>query len=101
MQQYSEIFKALSDENRIKILEYVRVKCSVPCKGFCPDEACASELAELLGVAPATVSHHIKELVNARLLTTRKQGRWVFCKLNDQAISQAVAFLSTLRKEGV
>lgn len=102
MQVYSKIFKALSDENRIKILEYIQAKCSEPCVGTCePDGACASDLAQSLGITPATTSHHIKELVSSGLITTHKQGRWVYCKLNEQAFSQAIGFLSKLKKEGV
>ncbi|HEU5187607.1 MAG TPA: metalloregulator ArsR/SmtB family transcription factor [Candidatus Saccharimonadales bacterium] len=102
MQEHTKIFKALSDENRIKILEYIQKKRSEPCKSTCePDGVCASDLAELLGITAATTSHHIKELVNAGLITAHKQGRWVYCRLNEKAFSQAIWFLSKLGKEGV
>lgn len=102
MHDYTKIFKALADENRIKILEYIQVKCGKHCEGDCePDGACASDLAESLNITPATVSHHIKELVNAGLIATQKQGRWVYCTTNDEALSEAMAFLNKLRKEGV
>jgi ArsR family transcriptional regulator len=102
MPDHIKIFKALSDENRIKILGYIQTKCTERCEDSCePDGACASDLAELLGITPATVSHHIKELVDSGLITRHKQGRWVYCTLNDEAFSQAMAFLSKLRKEGV
>jgi ArsR family transcriptional regulator, arsenate/arsenite/antimonite-responsive transcriptional repressor len=102
MQDPHKIFKALSDENRIKILEYIQAKCSEAYEGTCePDGACASDLAESLGITPATVSHHIKELVNAGLIITQKQGRWVYCQINDAALSEATMFLSKLGKEGV
>lgn len=97
---HAKIFKALSDENRIKILEHIRDKCAKPCEGSCePDGACVSDLTQALSITAATTSHHIKELVNAGLITTHKQGRWVYCTLNDKALSQAIAFLNTLRKE--
>ncbi len=101
MTDYSKIFKALSDENRIKILECIRAKCAGSWESACePDGVCASELAESLGITAATTSHHIKELVTAGLITTCKQGRWVYCELNDEVFSEAMAFLSKLRKEG-
>lgn len=101
MTRYTQIFKALSDENRIKILEHIRTKRSELCEASCkPDGACASDLAELLGITAATTSHHIKELVHANLIATHKQGRWVYCKLNNQAFSQVAEFLNKLGKEG-
>lgn len=100
MQDHAKIFKALADENRIKILEYIQAKCSEPCEGSCqPNDACASDLAKVLSITPATTSHHIKELVNAGLIITHKQGRWVYCRLNEEVFSRAIGFLNNLRKE--
>ena len=96
------IFKALSDENRVKLLHYIqKANPSQQCaEGECgPKDVCVTNLAETFGLTPATVSHHIKELVNAGLITTRKEGRWVYCQVNQAALSQISTFVDQLGKE--
>ena len=46
-------------------------------------ELCVCQITEMLGLAPSTVSAHLKELRQAGLTTERKQGRWVYIKLAD------------------
>jgi len=41
-------------------------------------ELCLCQITEVLGLAPSTVSLHIKELKRAGLVSERKEGRWVF-----------------------
>jgi arsenate reductase/ArsR family transcriptional regulator len=47
-------------------------------------ELCVCQITEMLGLAPSTVSAHLKELRQAGLTTERKQGRWVFVTLADE-----------------
>ncbi len=69
------ITKALADENRIRII--------VALKGR---ELCVCQLIELLVLAPSTVSKHLSILKNARLIDSRKQGRWMYYRLaGDEA----------------
>ena len=91
-----KIFKALSDENRLKILLSVyakECKCSAD-KFSCKNETCIKELSKLLDITIPTISHHIKELVNANLITTKKDGRWVYCKINQEAFLKTHNFLN-------
>ncbi len=66
------ILKALADKNRLRV--------------FCAltryDELCACQITELLQVTGATVSRHLSILVNAGLIKSRKEGRWVNFGLN-------------------
>ncbi|MBU0972760.1 MAG: metalloregulator ArsR/SmtB family transcription factor [Proteobacteria bacterium] len=64
--------KALADKNRL------RVFCALTRHG----ELCACQITELLQVAGATASRHLSILVAAGLLTSRKDGRWVFFSLD-------------------
>ena len=73
MQQFMNITKALSDENRVRILLALRGA----------GELCVCHINDLLSLAPSTVSKHLFLLKNARLVTARKDGRWVFYRLND------------------
>jgi arsenate reductase/ArsR family transcriptional regulator len=47
-------------------------------------ELCVCQITEVLGLAPSTVSAHLKELKRAGLINERKQGRWVYFNLVDQ-----------------
>lgn len=94
----AKIFKALADENRLKILLFVYQK---DCK--CKDnqlsyqnEACIKDLSKLLNITTPTISHHIKELVNAGLIITRREGKWVYCKVNRKTFEKVCIFLSEL-----
>jgi ArsR family transcriptional regulator, arsenate/arsenite/antimonite-responsive transcriptional repressor len=81
MLSFMNITKALSDENRIRILMALHAK----------DELCVCNINELLELAPSTVSKHLFLLKNARLVKARKDGRWMYYRLNrDQEASGIV-----------
>jgi len=75
----SDTLKALSDENRLRIVELLA--CG---------ERCVCELASQLDVSDALVSHHIKALRESGLVRTRRIGRWLHCSL-DPAAFEALA----------
>lgn len=67
------ITKALSDENRLRILMMVKEQ-----------EACVCQIIEVIGNAPSTVSKHLSILKSAGLLDSYKRGRWVYYHLPKQ-----------------
>ena len=82
MLSFMNITKALSDENRIRILMALHAN----------DELCVCHINDLLGLAPSTVSKHLFLLKNARLVTARKDGRWMHYRLNrDPKVSEIAA----------
>lgn len=68
--------KALGDSNRLRIVAALIEE----------DELCACQITELLQVTGATVSRHLSILVNSGILKSRKEGRWIFYKLNKKDI---------------
>ena len=60
------IFKALGDENRIRILKLLH-----------SGEKCACKLLEELNISQSTLSHHMKILCDAGIVTGRKEGKWM------------------------
>ena len=54
----------------------------------------AGEIAQHLGVSPATLSFHLKELAHAKLVTSRQDGRFVFYAANFGAMNSLLAFLT-------
>jgi len=92
----SKLFKALSDENRLRILLAIR-SSNYRCRGARQQcgagETCVKELAKSLEITVPTVSHHVKELIGVGLVSTRKEGRWVYCRIGEDAFDEALKFL--------
>jgi ArsR family transcriptional regulator len=70
MKQYLDLFKALSDKNRLRILLMLRVR-----------PLCVCEISEVLNVALSTISAHLKLLKTTGLIEDEKEGRWVIYRL--------------------
>lgn len=77
---FMNITKALADENRVRILMALNGR----------DELCVCQLIDMLQLAPSTVSKHLFILRNARLVVGRKEGRWMYYRLNTEDGPQAV-----------
>jgi DNA-binding transcriptional ArsR family regulator len=73
MYDFIYIAKALSDENRVRALMLLS-----------QGELCVCQLIEMLGLAPSTVSKHMSILRQARLVESRKEGRWMYYRLADE-----------------
>lgn len=80
----SEIFKALGDENRIRIIGLLS-----------GGEKCACKLLEELNVSQPTLSHHMKILCDAGLVNGRKEGRWTHYSISKDRAREAASFISS------
>jgi DNA-binding transcriptional ArsR family regulator len=74
MQDFLSITKALSDENRVRVL-----------MALDSGELCVCQIIELLKLAPSTVSKHMSILKQARLVEGDKNGKWVYYRLATDA----------------
>ena len=79
------VFKALCDENRIRIL-----------KLLCGGEKCACELLEELNISQSTLSHHMKILCDSGIVTGRKQGTWMHYSISSEGAQAAKELLTEL-----
>ena len=79
------VFQALSDEKRLRVVSLLG-----------SGEHCVCELTEALGVGQSLLSFHLKTLKEARLVTDRREGRWVYYSLAPEALALAEAALSEL-----
>jgi ArsR family transcriptional regulator, arsenate/arsenite/antimonite-responsive transcriptional repressor len=52
------------------------------------------KIGERLGTAPATLSFHLKELGHAQLVTTRHEGRFIYCSANFTTMNGLLAYLT-------
>jgi ArsR family transcriptional regulator len=59
-----------------------------------PGGLSAGAIGEKLGIQPATLSFHLKELANARLITAVPQGRFVIYSANFQSMNDLLGFLT-------
>lgn len=83
----ADIFKALSDEHRLKMLEFIATKDPDACRTG--EGICACDVQEIIGLAQPTVSQHLRILVNAGLLDVERRGKWNYYTLNAKGFTAA------------
>jgi len=88
MEHKVDVFKALGDENRLRIL------CMLSERSLC-----VCEINAVLNVSMSTISSHLKILRNAGLVSSTKDGKWIIYSLNRKdstflnILNNTVAFL--------
>jgi len=85
------IYKALSEPLRLRILDFLKRPDAACCS--VEDRVCACDLEGLLGLSQPTISHHMKILVQAGLVSSEKSGRWVYYRVNRPIFAAAAAHL--------
>lgn len=85
----AKIFKALSDETRIKIAYALYVE----------KELCVCDVASIVNSSTATASHHLRLLKNLGLAKYRKEGKLVFYSLIDEHVKQLIHIAFEHQKE--
>lgn len=80
------LLQALADEKRLRILE-----------ALTEGEACVCDLQESLEMGQSLLSHHLKVLREAGLVSDRKDGRWIHYSVVPDAVREAEDGLASLR----
>ncbi|MGI9585986.1 MAG: ArsR/SmtB family transcription factor [Acidimicrobiia bacterium] len=75
--------KALADPTRLRLFSLVASS----------GEQCACDLTEPLGVSQPTVSHHLKILLEAGLVTREQRGRWAYYSATNDKLGELSSFL--------
>lgn len=90
------VFKALADPARLKILRHLAQVNAGLC---CPEGngICACDFEAVTGLSQPTVSHHMKCLISANLVTGEKRGKWMYYQLDPKGFDLIEATLKTLR----
>jgi DNA-binding transcriptional ArsR family regulator len=94
--RFAEVFKALSNPNRLRIFLRL-VSCCPPGTKCTSDTAvrrCVGELGQDLEIDPSTVSHHLKELRRSGLIRMERRGKNMLCWVDRETVF-AVANLLT------
>jgi ArsR family transcriptional regulator len=85
----ARVFRALGDPTRVRLLSLIAAQ---------PDgEACICNLTEPVGLAQPTVSHHMKQLADAGLVTREQRGKWAYYRVARATLDAAARALSTPR----
>lgn len=87
-ERLEQISKALGDETRLRIFEAINSREEMTC----------GEIVSLRDVTPATVSHHLRILVDAGLIETRREGQFVYSRANPETIDEYTRALSALTR---
>jgi len=78
----TNVYKALSDTSRLRILMMLKEK-----------SLCVCEIVDILGLANSTVSKHLSILRNAKLIMDEKSGRWVNYRIALAEESEDIDFV--------
>lgn len=81
----AKIIKALSDSNRLKIIDIL--SCG---------ERCACDILEHFDFTQPTLSHHMKVLMDCGIVECRKEGLWSFYSLDNSNCNKLISFLTNL-----
>lgn len=81
------IFKALNDPIRRDILKYLREQ-----------DLTAGEIADKFDISKPSISHHLDILRNAGLVTSEKQGQFIYYSINTTVLDDMLEWIIALKK---
>lgn len=109
LSNYTKIFKALSNEQRLKIFLMLYKNCCTPqgaeigAEFRMKDDSCCAiaggieraftRICDCMNLSRSTISHHFKELQNAGLITCERDGQIYRCKVNKDVADSIKNFL--------
>jgi len=86
----ADVFKALGNETRLEIVAMLSGR-----------ELCVCDILANVGNSQPVLSHHLKVMKLAGLVTDRREGKWVYYRLNRQVVERLENFLAAARREPV
>ncbi|WP_375001453.1 ArsR/SmtB family transcription factor [Aeromicrobium sp. CTD01-1L150] len=84
--QVAKVFKALGDPTRVKLLSLITASTA--------GELCVCDLTAPVGLSQPTVSHHMKLLVDADLVSREQRGRWAYYRPTTGPLTDATKALT-------
>jgi ArsR family transcriptional regulator, arsenate/arsenite/antimonite-responsive transcriptional repressor len=85
-ERLARVFRALGDRHRVRLLSLIAAAAD--------GEACICDLTAPVGLSQPTISHHMKLLVGAGLVTRDQRGKWAYYRVVPEAM---LALSETLR----
>lgn len=88
VKQAKKISKALADDSRLQILQEIRRKANcLQC----------TDIYEFINLSQPSISHHIKQLMDADLIFYEKEGRRMKYRINQEKLDEYITFLGSLK----
>ena len=87
-QRLAKVFKALGDPTRVKLLSLISASANA--------EMCVCDLTDPVGLAQPTVSHHMKQLVEAGLVAREQRGRWAYYSPVTSVLTAATGLITRM-----
>lgn len=87
MEELTTVFKALSDETRLRIIKLLE-----------QGELCVCDITAALDMVQPKVSFHLGTLKEAGLIKDRKQGKWIHYSLNEKDLFRRMLILSACER---
>lgn len=81
-------FKALGDQNRMKIVQMLSY-----------GELCACKILDKFNLTQPTLSHHMKILCDSGMVNGRREGKWMYYSINKERISEMEEVLKDIKSE--
>jgi ArsR family transcriptional regulator len=75
-EQLSSLLKAVADPTRLQLIAYINASTK--------SESCVCDLTEALDLSQPTISHHLRILTEAGLISREKRGTWVWYSVNQE-----------------
>ena len=88
MNELITIFKALSDETRLRIIKLLE-----------QGELCVCDITAALDMVQPKISFHLSTLKEAGLIKDRKQGKWIHYRLNESDLLRRMLILSVCERQ--
>ena len=85
-ERLARIIKALGDPTRVRLLSLVAAHAN--------SEACICDLTAPVGLSQPTVSHHMKQLAEAGLVTREQRGKWAYYRVSEGALTDLARSLA-------
>jgi ArsR family transcriptional regulator, arsenate/arsenite/antimonite-responsive transcriptional repressor len=88
-ERVARVFRALGDRHRVRLLSLIAAADG--------GEACICDLTAPVGLSQPTVSHHMKLLTEAGLVTRDQRGKWAYYRVVPEAMEALSGTLRTTR----
>lgn len=85
--EFANIFKALSDETRLRVVDMLSCR-----------EMSAGDILSNFTLSQSTLSYHMKILIESGVVNARREGLWTKYSINDETFNRAMDFLPELYK---
>ena len=79
-ERLAHLFKALSDPSRVRLISLIAASDG--------GEACVCDLVAPVGLSQPTVSHHMRILVDAGLVTREQRGKWAYYRVVERTLGE-------------